>query len=208
MSRRLEDISRWPPAASWAVGLLLIHVFLVLIQATLAFRADLADSGDIRRAVGRVLGVVILTRALVRGRRWAWWVTAVWSGLLGVLGLLALIAVSVAVRTDALEADLVLSGAVNVALAAGIVLTLTGTFCALVIGLIQHRVRRPQPAVVLAGNTTLLPRQPSALLGPILLLATVLAGALGLAAFMEARDGRLGVPDSAAAQASDVQPPS
>jgi len=190
----------WPQAASWAIGLLLVHAFLVLIGATLAFRADLADGRNIARSVGRVLGVVILVRALVRGRRWAWWVTVVWSGVLCVFGLLGSIAVVVAVRADALEADLLLPfGAVSVALVAGIVLTMAGTFCALVVGLIQHRSRRPEPAVVLAGSTTLLPRQPSALLGPILLLATVLEGALGLAAYMEARDGRLGVPDSAAA---------
>jgi len=84
------------------------------------------------------------------------------------------------------------------------VLTPIGTCCALVVGLIQHACGRPRPALVLAGSTSLLPGRPSPILGPVLLLATVLAGALGLAAFREARDGRLGVPDSVAANASDV----
>ena len=71
---------RWTAAASWAVGLLVVYASLILIQATLAFLAEIVEFRQLTRGVVRIIGTVILIAGLVQRRRWAWWAATFFTG--------------------------------------------------------------------------------------------------------------------------------
>lgn len=193
--------NRWSAAASWAVGFLAAYAFLVLIQVALAFLAHRTQVGDVGWAVSRILGTVGLAWALLRRQRWAWWLATVLCGVFGLLGVLAAIVLVASVLFGSAEPESLLPfGLVSAALVAGTMLSLVGALCALVVGLTQQ-VPRPaeagsgRPATV--GPTRAHPTGPSPVVGPVLLLVTVLALALGLSAVRDATGGPSGVRNRA-----------
>jgi hypothetical protein len=180
-----EETHSWSPAASWAVGFLAAYAFLVLIFATLAYLADLTAFGGVARAVVRILGIAVVAWGLTKRQRWAWRAAMVVSGLLALRGILGAVALgATAASGDLADAEALLPfGAVSAALLAGIALSAIGAFCALVVGLQQRGD---------ADSTQMRATGPSPLVGPVLLVVTVLAGALGLSALRDSVDGRGG----------------
>lgn len=166
---------------------LIAYALLVLLQASFAYSNGLASTEDVFWAGVRAVGASFITWAVVRLRRWAWWVAAVVSGLLVVvalLGVFALLASSLLSGPGGFGSDLSLDRRAMLLLAATL-LSLVAALGTLIAGLIRNVV----------DSTDAILRTPVRLIGTVLLAVPLLAGALTVRAVRDPK-ARFGPVDS------------
>lgn len=122
----------------------------------------------------RAVGTCLVTWAVVRLRRWAWWVATILSGilvLLALVGLIALVAGSL-LAPGVVGAEFAFLDRSTELLIAATLLCLMAAFGTLIAGLIRNVTRSPEAILHI----------PTRLISTVLLVVAALSGALTLKA--------------------------
>lgn len=153
---------------------LLAYALLILAQAALVYYRLDGPTREVLLAAARAVLTAFLVWNLVRLRAWAWWVSTIVSGalvLLGVLGFL-IVFVTTLLGPEGAEPDIALLEMPLKVLLAMTFLCLVASFGTLLTGLVL-KVTVSREAIV---------RTPTRMLGTVVLVVLLAAGALALKA--------------------------
>jgi len=153
---------------------LITYAVLELGQVAWLYVEGFASTSGVAWTAARAIATGTVTLAVVRLHRWAWWLAAVLSGLLGlvtIVGLGALIAGSL-LAPGIIGGELAFLDPITKLLIATSVLCLVAAFAMLLVGLSRDVPSAPEAII----------RTPMRLLSVILLIVLLAAGALWIKA--------------------------